>query len=69
MDGVEWRLAKQMADVLRTRISETEAILGLLRRLLAELESRSRCNSDVEFHDWDGWLTRFPVTTRDLATR
>jgi len=73
MDDRERRLAEQMADYLRTRINEIEALkrtgtvpkcggarLALFRRLLAELESRSRCNSDVEFRDWNGWRRRFP---------
>jgi hypothetical protein len=61
MDDVERQLAEQMAHVLRARISETEANLTLLRHLLADLECRSRCSIDVEFHDLSGWLKRFPV--------
>ena len=62
----ERRLAEQMADRLRDLIKEFESLgrpapewvgakLALIRRLLADLESRSRCNSDVEFRDWNGW--------------
>jgi hypothetical protein len=69
MDDVERHLAEQMADVLRRRISETEARLVLLQRSLADLESQALQDSGVEFRDWNGWLKRFPVTTRDLAPR
>jgi hypothetical protein len=61
MDDVERHLAEQMADRLRARISKTEAILSILRHLLADLESQARCSSDVEFRDWNGWLKRFPT--------
>jgi hypothetical protein len=61
MDDMERHLAEQMADVLHTRISETEAILRLLRHLLADLEGQARCSSGVEFRDWNSWLKRFPA--------
>jgi hypothetical protein len=61
MDDVERHLAEQMADCLRIRISTAEVRLSRLRRLLADLESQARCNNDVDFHDWNGWLKRFPA--------
>ena len=74
MTEMEKKIAEQMADLLRTRINEIEALnrtgtaprcggarLALLRRLLAELESSSRAHSGVEFRDWNGWRRRFPV--------
>jgi hypothetical protein len=72
------KIAEQMADLLRTEISEIEAMkrtssapkyggarLALLRRLLADLESPSHCHSDVESRDWNGWRSERALDDRD----
>jgi hypothetical protein len=75
VDDVEWHLAEQMADRLRMRIEEFESLKltgqnpsGSAQRLSSFvvywLTLKARCNSYVEFHYWNSWLMRFPLTAR-----
>jgi hypothetical protein len=71
MDDRERRLAEQMADRLRDLIKEYESLerpapewvsASWLSFVVYWRTLKTRCNSGVEFRDWNGWSRRFPIS-------